>query len=88
MPKVTSTEKLIELIKRSELIGKDELADFLATRAAKSKGLLPPDHHTLANELIGSISFSVEVTFGMPSQSPPAGRRNGFIENLLQVIET
>ncbi|MDG2381949.1 MAG: serine/threonine-protein kinase [Pirellulaceae bacterium] len=54
MPKVTSTEKLIELIKRSELIGKDELADFLATRAAKSKGLLPPDHHTLANELIGA----------------------------------
>ena len=52
MPKVTTTEKLVDLIRRSELIGKEKLATFFATRAAVANGLLPADLQQMANEFI------------------------------------
>ncbi len=52
MPEVTNTETLIELMKRSQLIGKDALADFLAHRAAHTGGILPSDHHQLAEQMV------------------------------------
>lgn len=40
MAKVTTTEKMIELVRRSELVSKEDLASFLAHRVSKTGGLL------------------------------------------------
>jgi serine/threonine-protein kinase len=52
MPRVTTTEKLIELIKRSELVSKEELAGFLARHARKAGGVLTAEPAELATQLV------------------------------------
>ena len=52
MAKVTTTEKLIELIKRSGLVRNEDLAKFMARRASKSGGLLPSDAKQLADQFV------------------------------------
>ena len=54
MPQVTTTEQLIELIRRSELISKEEFARFLAKQGGESQGLLPADPTALAERMIGA----------------------------------
>jgi serine/threonine protein kinase len=52
MSKVTTTEKLIELIKRSGLVSKEDLATFLARLTRRSAGMFPSNPHVLADELV------------------------------------
>ena len=52
MAKVTTTEKLIELIKRSGLVRNEDFAKFMAGRANKSGGLLPSDATQLADRVV------------------------------------
>ena len=52
MAKVSTTERLIELIKRAELVPQEELATFLAERSKRLRGLLPANPDGLANDLI------------------------------------
>jgi serine/threonine protein kinase len=40
MTKVLTTERLIELVKRSELVSKEDLAGFIGQRASRSQGIL------------------------------------------------
>ncbi len=51
MAKVTTTEQLIDLIKRSGLISNEDLAANLARYASQSGGLFPPDATKLADLL-------------------------------------
>ncbi len=51
MAKVTTTEKMIELVRRSELISKEDLASFLAYRVSKTGGLLTLEPQTFLKEL-------------------------------------
>ena len=52
MPRVTTTEKLIELIKRSGLVSKEDLAAFLGRLARKAGGVLPASPNALADEFV------------------------------------
>ena len=54
MPKVTSSKRLIELVKRSELVSFDRLSDYLTGRGKSSGSVLPDDVGELANELIAA----------------------------------
>lgn len=52
MAKVSTTERLIELVKRSEIVSTEDFASFLAERSKRLRGLLPADPDGLANDLI------------------------------------
>jgi serine/threonine protein kinase len=52
MPKVTTTEKLIELIKRSGLVSREDLAAFLARHARKAGGVLPAEPGQLGRQCV------------------------------------
>jgi serine/threonine-protein kinase len=52
MPKVTTTEKLIELVKRSGLVSNQELAGCLADQARSAGGILPADSDQFADRLV------------------------------------
>ena len=52
MAKVSTTERLIELVKRSELVSKEDFASFLAERSKRLRGLLPAAPDGLAQDLI------------------------------------
>jgi serine/threonine-protein kinase len=54
MPKVTTTDRLIELVRRSELILNEQLAAFIAEQAKDGAGVLPADPTQLAQKFIGS----------------------------------
>ena len=52
MAKVTTTEKLIELIKRSGLVLNEDLASFIAQHTSKSGGVLPTDSGSLSDRIV------------------------------------
>ena len=52
MAKVATTERLIELVKRSELVPQEDFATFLADRSQRLQGLLPANPDSLASDLI------------------------------------
>ena len=52
MPKVTTTDKLIELVKRSGLVSREDLAGLLANRARESGGVLSSDPVPFAEHLV------------------------------------
>ncbi|MCA9218134.1 MAG: serine/threonine protein kinase [Planctomycetales bacterium] len=52
MAKVSTTERLIELVKRSELVSKEDFATFLAERSTRLRGLLPAAPDGLASDLV------------------------------------
>ncbi len=54
MAQVTTTEQLIELIRRSELIQEDKLARFLARMETEAGGPLPSDPTILAERFIAA----------------------------------
>jgi hypothetical protein len=52
MPKVTTTEKLIELVKRSGLVSNEELARCLGAQARAAGGILPGSSEELADRMV------------------------------------
>ena len=54
MPQATTTDQLIELIRRSELMTTDELARFLAEQAGGSPAALPSDPEVFAQRVVAA----------------------------------
>ena len=54
MPKVNTTEKLIELVKRSGLVSNEDLARLLARVTRESGGMLSADPSQIANALVAA----------------------------------
>ncbi len=54
MPQVTTSDQLIDLIRRSELVSPDELTRFLAEQSTGGGGQLPTNPDTLAEHFVAS----------------------------------
>ena len=73
MPKVESSDKLLELIKRSGLVEKEPLAEAVAQCCARFGGKLPDDARQLADALI-----QAKVITSWQADKLLEGRHKGF----------